>query len=117
MRFSNYILTSLAGGAVASAQGLEQHPLLSPQSTITQPLIGFGTWNLNLSPENTTKAVSFAIQKGYRQIDCAAIYRNEKAVGEGIADGLKKANITRQEIWVTSKLWNDQYAFPSLFLV
>ena len=61
-----------------------------------------------MSEDNTTEAVSLAIQAGYRQIDCAAAYGNEKAVGKGIADGLKKANITRDQIWVTSKLWNDQ---------
>lgn len=86
-----------------------QTPILNSQKTISQPLIGFGTWNLNLSPENTTAAVSFAIQRGYRQIDGAAAYGNEKAVGKGIADGLKKANLRREDIWVTSKLWNDQY--------
>lgn len=107
MRISYHTLLSFAS-VVLSALGADQEPILSVQSTISQPPIGFGTWNLNLSPENTTKAVSFAIQKGYRQIDCAAIYRNQKAVGEGIADGLRKANITRQEIWITSKLWNDQ---------
>jgi len=88
-----------------------QKPLAStpPQRTsISQPIIGFGTWNLALSDENTTAAVSLAIQRGYRQIDGAAIYKNEKAVGKGIAEGLKKANITRKELWVTSKLWNDQ---------
>ncbi|KAH8601601.1 NADP-dependent oxidoreductase domain-containing protein [Bisporella sp. PMI_857] len=86
-----------------------QQPILGSRPPLPQPLSGFGTWNLNLSPENTTKAVSFAIQAGYRQIDAAAIYRNEVAVGKGIADGLKKANITRQELWVTSKLWNDHH--------
>jgi alcohol dehydrogenase (NADP+) len=85
-----------------------QKPITQPQTTISQPLIGFGTWNLNVSPENTSAVVSLAIQTGYRQIDCAAAYRNEKAVGVGIADRLKKANLTRDQIWVTSKLWNDQ---------
>ena len=90
-----------------------QHPLTGDHSSELsglkeQPLLGFGTWNLLTSPENITAAVSIAIQSGYRQIDCAAIYRNEVAVGKGIAEGLKAANITREEIWVTSKLWNDQ---------
>lgn len=92
----------------------EQTPLVS-KYPISQPSIGFGTWGLNLSPENTTEAVSFAIQAGYRQIDGAAIYRNEKAVGKGIADGLKKANLKREDIWITSKLWNDQYEIFLLF--
>jgi len=93
---------------------LHQHPILAPQISISQPSFGFGTWNLDLSPENTTEAVSFAIQTGYRQIDCAAAYNNEKAVGKGIADGLKKANLTREQIWVTSKLWNDHHGDPEV---
>ncbi|RDW71908.1 aldo reductase-3 [Coleophoma crateriformis] len=95
----------------------EQQPILpdtlSPKSTISQPLIGFGTWNLDLSSTNTSAAVSYAIQAGYRQIDAAAIYRNEKDVGEGIKDGLEKAGLDREEIWVTSKLWNDHHGNPT----
>jgi alcohol dehydrogenase (NADP+) len=75
---------------------------------IEQPLIGFGTWNLKESEDNTTEAVAVALEAGYRQIDCAAAYGNEKSVGRGISEGLRRATITRQAIWVTSKLWNDQ---------
>lgn len=71
------------------------------------PLLGFGTWNLDR--DNASAAVSHALQTGYRHIDCAAIYGNEPLVGKGLADGLKKAEISREDIWVTSKLWNDQY--------
>jgi len=110
---SNLLLTFLAWSiAPAWAQEVQQ-PIAVPQ-TISQPLIGFGTWNLRVSPSNTTDAVSEAIQAGYRQIDCATIYGNEKEVGKGIADGLKKANITRDQIWVTSKLWNDHHEDPAL---
>ena len=58
--------------------------------------------------ENCSEAVSWAIQTGYRHIDGAAAYGNEAQVGAGIRDGLEKANLTRADIWVTSKLWNDQ---------
>ena len=70
------------------------------------PLLGFGTWNLDRS--NVTAAVSTAIEVGYRHIDCAVIYGNQKDVGKGIAEGLAKAGIGRKDIWVTSKLWNDK---------
>ena len=79
---------------------------LKPHAVSTIPLLGFGTWNLK--EPNNSDAVSLAIQTGYRHIDCAAIYGNEKEVGKGIADGLKKAELARSDIWVTSKLWNDQ---------
>ena len=71
------------------------------------PLLGFGTWNLKSG--NVSEAVSWAIQTGYRHIDCAAAYGNEELVGKGIADGLAKTGLSREDIWVTSKLWNDQY--------
>ncbi len=92
-----------------------QQSIFAPQETISQPLLGFGTWNLKISPQNTSEVVSLAIQTGYRQIDCAAIYGNEKDVGKGIKDGLKKAGLKREEIWITSKLWNDQYVFHQSF--
>jgi len=107
MQFRNLIVPFLIA-AISPAWSQTQQPILNPQDTITQPLLGFGTWNLKESPDNITTAVSFAIQTGYRQIDCAAIYGNEKEVGKGIADGLAKANSSRSDIWVTSKLWSDQ---------
>ncbi|KAL3417764.1 aldo/keto reductase [Phlyctema vagabunda] len=109
------ILTLVAGLGCPSWAYKFQSPLSPPQKpSIAQPPIGFGTWNLALSPENTTEAVSLAIQAGYRQIDGAAIYRNEKAVGKGIREGLQKAKISRDEIWVTSKLWNDHHGDAAL---
>jgi len=65
------------------------------------PCIGFGTWQ---TPDGTvaTKAVKTAIQLGYRHIDTAAIYGNEKSVGEGI----HQSGIARENLFVTSKVWN-----------
>jgi len=77
-----------------------------PQTESLIPLLGFGTWNLDRA--NATEAVSWAIQTGYRHIDCAAAYRNQDLVGKGIADGLKKTGLKRSDLWITSKLWNDQ---------
>lgn len=66
------------------------------------PNIGYGTWKAPTS-EITIKAVKDAIESGYRLIDCAAIYGNEKEVGIGI----KESGIARQELFITGKLWND----------
>ncbi|KAL9099537.1 MAG: hypothetical protein Q9187_009483, partial [Circinaria calcarea] len=71
------------------------------------PLLGYGTWNLK---PNASEAVSVALQTGYLHLDCAAAYGNEREVGKGIADGLKKVGLERSDIWVTSKLWNDHHA-------
>lgn len=87
-------------------QQQQQHPL-SDSNHVYIPSLGFGTWNLDRS--NASKAVSLAIQAGYRHIDCAAAYGNQKEVGVGIADGIQKARINRYDLWVTSKLWNNRY--------
>ena len=79
----------------------------TPPSPIEIPHLGFGTWNLSPDEHNASAAVSHAIQTGYRHIDCAAAYRNEMDVGRGIKEGLEKAGLRREDVWVTSKLWND----------
>ena len=73
------------------------------------PCIGFGTF---LSPDGeiTIKSVKAAIDIGYRHIDTAAIYGNEKSVG----DAIKASNIvTREKLFITSKLWNSEQGFRS----
>ncbi|KAF2156716.1 Aldo/keto reductase [Myriangium duriaei CBS 260.36] len=100
----------LLAGLCTAQQPDSQIPIVNTDRPYlrTPPPFGFGTWNLK--DKNASDAVSFAIQTGYRHIDAAAIYGNEKVVGAGIADGLKQADIRRSDIWVTSKLWNDHHA-------
>lgn len=105
MRMRQTALLAILAVSIQASSEI-QKPLSEIQTKFSQPLLGFGTWNLNR--ENASQIVSLAIQRGYRQIDAAAIYGNEKEVGRGIADGLMKANLTREQIWVTSKLWNDK---------
>ena len=84
----------------------------APSSIASIPALGFGTWNLDKS--NASEAVSVALQTGYRHVDCAAVYGNEKEVGNGIKDGLETTGLDRSSVWITSKLWNDQFVPPSL---
>ena len=110
--FINCGLTSwlfLCLPALASEQNQQPISLVKPAII---PALGFGTWRLDKS--NASEAVSVALQTGYAQIDCAAIYGNEKEVGRGIAAGLKESGRKREDIWVTSKLWNDQYGSVAL---
>jgi len=72
------------------------------------PAFGLGTWLSE--PEVVTRAVRVAIELGYRHIDTAKIYDNEDAVGKGIAEAIAAGDVTREELWVTTKLWNDCHA-------
>lgn len=67
------------------------------------PAIGLGTWQSK--PEEVTAAVEHALKVGYRHIDCAWMYGNEAAVGEGI----RRSGVPRSEIFVTSKLWSTHH--------
>lgn len=71
------------------------------------PAFGLGTWKSK--PGEVKKAVIAAIKTGYRHIDCAPIYGNETEVGEGIAQCIKEGIVKREDLWVTSKLWNDSH--------
>lgn len=94
-------------GSATAGLAKQQLPLVPEPLTLDQiPLLGFGTWNLKEA--NTSEAVSYAIQVGYRHIDCAAAYYNQDQVGLGIKDGIQKAGIRREDLWITSKLWNDR---------
>ncbi|KIW10728.1 hypothetical protein PV08_10027 [Exophiala spinifera] len=69
----------------------------------TLPALGLGTWQ---SPEGQVRAaVTSAIQSGYRHLDCAYVYGNEREVGEGIREGLAAAGISRSDLFITTKLW------------
>lgn len=72
------------------------------------PQIGFGFWKV--APEDCVDTFIEAIGAGYRHFDCAADYGNEAQVGEGIAKAIEQGLCSREEIWVTSKLWNTFHA-------
>jgi alcohol dehydrogenase (NADP+) len=69
------------------------------------PAIGLGTWKA--APGEVGAAVRSALQLGYRHIDCAAIYGNEAEIGAALHAALQQGGLAREQLWITSKLWND----------
>ncbi|WP_420414790.1 aldo/keto reductase [Roseibium sp.] len=75
---------------------------------VSIPAIGLGTWDLH--EEDCVRTVSFALQNGYRHVDTAVYYGNEKDVGEGI----RASGVDRTEVFLTTKVWWDQLSAEAL---
>ncbi|MBL1225095.1 aldo/keto reductase [Enterococcus sp. BWR-S5] len=72
------------------------------------PRLGLGVWRVE-DGDQVIDSVKWALQAGYRLIDTAAVYKNEEGVGEGI----RQSGVPREEIFVTTKLWNDDQGYES----
>jgi diketogulonate reductase-like aldo/keto reductase len=72
------------------------------------PAIGLGTWQLN--GDTALRCVEVALKAGYRHIDTAAMYGNEREIGEAI----RRSGVRRDDIFLTTKVWYDQVAFGAL---
>ena len=75
--------------------------------SIKIPAVGFGT--LIPDPLATRQATKAALEVGFRHLDCAERYRNEEAVGDAIQDAVKAGTLRREDLFVTTKLWNTNH--------
>jgi 2,5-diketo-D-gluconate reductase A len=82
-------------------------PKIELHDGVEIPQFGFGVFQV--PPDDTREVVEDALEAGYRHIDTAGAYRNEKGVGEALA----ASGIPREEVFVTTKLWNSQQGYDS----
>lgn len=82
-------------------------PVLKFANGDHMPALGLGTWKS--APGEVAAAVTAAIEIGYRHFDCAPIYGNEAEIGEALAEAIGTGKVKREELWITSKLWNNKH--------
>jgi diketogulonate reductase-like aldo/keto reductase len=74
------------------------------------PAIGLGTFGSDsVDAQAVANAVRYALSIGYRHIDCAAVYQNEKEIGAVLQEAMDAGTMARDQLWITSKLWNDMH--------
>ncbi|MGD0683448.1 MAG: aldo/keto reductase [Terracidiphilus sp.] len=93
-------------------------PASVPQRTLytgaRMPAIGLGTFGSDhVSADRIAEAVKAAARFGYRHFDCASVYGNEAEIGGALAE-VMAAGVKREELWITSKLWNDKHSPPDV---
>lgn len=75
---------------------------------LQMPMVGLGTWQVE-DEKIVKESVKAALEIGYRHIDTAALYRNEAAIGEA----LQTSGMARQDIFLTSKMWNSEHGYDT----
>jgi alcohol dehydrogenase (NADP+) len=103
--------TQGAGSFTISADGVDPNrvPKRLLYTGASMPALGLGTFGSDhSSADEVAGAVLGAVSVGYRHIDCASVYGNEPQIGE-VLKTIFKAGIKREQLWITSKLWNDRH--------
>lgn len=77
------------------------------------PVVGLGTFGSDhCDNDSVAAAVKESILNGYRHIDCASVYGNEKEIGKVLAELFRDGVVKREDLWITSKVWNDMHHDP-----
>lgn len=97
------------------------NPELVPQRTLytgdQMPCIGMGTFGSDrFTAKEVSSAVAGAIRAGYRLFDCASVYGNEDLIGEVFEDAFKEGVVKREDLFITSKVWNDMHGQGEVLL-
>ncbi|MFJ8647533.1 aldo/keto reductase [Streptomyces sp. NPDC093546] len=86
---------------------MSKAPSITLNNGVSMPQLGFGVWQV--PDDEAAQAVGTALDAGYRSIDTAAIYENEKGTGQAIA----ASDLPREELFVTTKLWNSEQGYDA----
>lgn len=97
------------------------NPALVPKRKLANgeqiPCIGMGTFGSDrFTPAQVSQAVAGAIRCGYRMFDCAAVYGNEDLIGDVFDAAFKEGAVKREELFITSKVWNDMHGRGDVLL-
>ena len=85
-------------------------PTYTLSTGAVMPAVGLGTFGSDkYSADQIANAVSGAIKAGYRMLDCASVYQNEDQIGKVLAELFKDGTVKREDLFITSKVWNDQH--------
>ena len=85
-------------------------PVRTLRTGARMPSVGLGTFGSDkYSPEQVSEAVYGAVKSGYRMLDCASVYRNEDMIGDVLKRLFSEGIVSRQELFITSKVWNDMH--------
>lgn len=74
------------------------------------PCLGFGTWQMT-DDKTTLESVKTAVKAGYRNIDTAQAYHNEKSVGEGVRQAISEYGVKREDLFISTKVWNSHRSY------
>ncbi len=85
-------------------------PAYTLNTGAVMPAVGLGTFGSDkYTPDQIASAVSGAVKAGYRMLDCASVYQNEDQIGNVLADLFRDGTVKREDLFITSKVWNDQH--------
>ena len=80
------------------------------------PTLGLGTYSLKDAENTPTLVYEAIVNGGYRHIDCAARYANEELIGQGISRAISEGKVTRDDLFITTKLWMSDFKDPAAAL-
>ncbi|MDT5055662.1 MAG: hypothetical protein QOF66_4028 [Mycobacterium sp.] len=92
---------------MTASEALRQSRIALTHGSGAIPVVGFGTLIPDLGA--TKQATNAALEVGYRHFDCAERYRNEQAVGDALREAFDAGTIAREDVFVTTKLWNSNH--------